>query len=71
VTSATIGPSQLAIKDPSPRWDLRQKGGHMPPRCQSREKTLYKAPSSEQGQRIMPKTWPRRSQQPAESLPNL
>jgi hypothetical protein len=30
VTSATIGPSQSAIEDPSPRWDPRQKGGHMP-----------------------------------------
>jgi hypothetical protein len=71
VTSATTGPSQSAIKDPSPRRDLRQKGGHMPPRCRTRGKALYKAPSSEQGQRITPRTWPLRSRQPAESLPNL
>jgi hypothetical protein len=71
VASATTGPSQSAIKDPSPRRDPRQKGGHMPPRCRSREKALYKAPSSEQGRRITPKTWPRRSRQPAELLPNL
>jgi hypothetical protein len=71
VTSAMTGPSQSAIEDPSPRRDPRQKGGHMPPRCRSREKELYKAPLSEQGQGIMPNTWPRRSRQPAESLPNL
>jgi hypothetical protein len=61
VTSATTGPSQSAIEDPSPRRDLRQKGGHMPPRCRSRGKALYKAPLSEQGQRITPRTWQRRS----------
>jgi hypothetical protein len=69
--SGTTGPSQSAIKDPSPRWDLRQKGGDMPPRCRSRGKALYKAPLSEQGQRIMPRTPRQRSRQPAELLPNL
>jgi hypothetical protein len=71
VTSATTGPSQSAIKDPSPRRDLRQKGGHMPPRCRSRGKALYKAPLSEQGGRITPRMPPPRSRQPAEPLPNL
>jgi hypothetical protein len=56
VASATTGPSQSAIKDPSPRRDLRQKGGHMPPRCRSRGKVLYKVPLSEHGQRITLKT---------------
>jgi hypothetical protein len=27
---------QPAIKEPSPRKDPRQKGGHMPPRCRSK-----------------------------------
>jgi hypothetical protein len=71
VTSATTSLSQSVIKDPSPRRDPRQKGGNMPPRCRSRGKALYKAPLSEQGQRMMPRTPPRRSRQPAESLPNL
>jgi hypothetical protein len=61
VTSATTGPIQSAIKDPSPWRDLRQKGGHMPPRCRSRGKALYKVPSSEQGQRMTPRTRPPRS----------
>jgi hypothetical protein len=71
VTSATTGLSQSAIKDPSPRRDPRQKGGDMPPGCRSRGKALYKAPLSEQGQRITPRTPSRRSRQPAEPLPNL
>jgi hypothetical protein len=71
VTNATTGLSQSAIKDPSPRWDPRQKGRDMPPRCRSRGKALYKAPFSEQGGRIMPRTPPPRSRQPAEPLPNL
>jgi hypothetical protein len=36
VTNATTGLDQLAIKEPSPRKDPRQKGGHMPPRCRSK-----------------------------------
>jgi hypothetical protein len=36
VTNATAGLNQSAIKEPSPRKDPRQKGGHMPPRCQSK-----------------------------------
>jgi hypothetical protein len=71
VTSATTGLSQSAIKDSSPRRDPRQKGGDMPPRCRFRGKALYKAPLSEQGQRIMPRTPPPRSRQPAKPLPNL
>jgi hypothetical protein len=71
VTRATTGLSQSAIKAPSPRWDPRQRGGDMPPRCRSRGKALYKAPLSKQGQRITPRTPPRRSRQPVESLPNL
>jgi hypothetical protein len=71
VTSATTSLSQSATEDPSPRWDSRQKGGDMPPRCRSREKALYKVPLPEQGQRITPRTPPPRSRQPAESLPNL
>jgi hypothetical protein len=35
VTNATTELDQSAIKDPSPRKDPRQKGGHMPPRCRS------------------------------------
>jgi hypothetical protein len=31
---ATTGLNQPAIKEPSPRNDPRQKGGHMPSRCQ-------------------------------------
>jgi hypothetical protein len=62
-------------KEPSPRKDLRQKGGHMPPRCQSKgEKALYKVPSSDEdgeGQKIMPKMQPRRSRQPGSRPPNL
>jgi hypothetical protein len=38
VTNATTRPSQSAIKEPSPRQDPRQKGGHMPPRCRSKGK---------------------------------
>jgi hypothetical protein len=71
VMSATIGLSQSAIKDPSPRRDPRQKGGDMPPRCRSRGKALDKAPLSEWSQRITPRTPPRRSRQPAKLLPNL
>jgi hypothetical protein len=71
VTNTMTGLSQSAIKDPSPRWDPRQKGGDRPPRCRSRGKVLYKAPLSEQGQRIMPRMPPWRSWQPAKSLPNL
>jgi hypothetical protein len=40
-------------------------------RCQSRGKPLYKAPLSEQGHRITPRTLSQRSWQPAELLPNL
>jgi hypothetical protein len=65
------GLSQSAIKAPSPRRDPRQKGGDMPLRCRSRGKTLYKASLSEQGQRIPPRTPPRRSRQPVEPPPNL
>jgi hypothetical protein len=36
VTNATTGLDQSAIKEPSPRKDPRQKGGHMPPRCRSK-----------------------------------
>jgi hypothetical protein len=36
VTHATTGLHQPAIKEPSPRKDPRQKGGHMPPRCWSK-----------------------------------
>jgi hypothetical protein len=36
VTNAMTGLDQLAIKEPSPRKDSRQKGGHMPPRCRSK-----------------------------------
>jgi hypothetical protein len=36
VTHATTGLHQPAIKEPSPRKDPRQKGGHMPPRCRSK-----------------------------------
>jgi hypothetical protein len=71
VTSATTGLSQSAIKDPPPRRDPRQKGGDMPPRCRARGKALYKAPLSEQGQEITPRTPPPRSRQPAEPLTNL
>jgi hypothetical protein len=35
VTHATTGLHQPAIKEPSPRKDPRQKGGHMPSRCWS------------------------------------
>jgi hypothetical protein len=34
--NATTGLDQSAIKEPSPRKDSRQKGGHMPPRCRSK-----------------------------------
>jgi hypothetical protein len=71
VTTATTGLSQSEIEDPSPRWDPRQKRRDMPPRFRSGEKALYKVPLPEQGQRIMPRTPPPRSRQPAESLPNL
>jgi hypothetical protein len=71
VMSATTGLSQSATEDPSPRWDPRQKGGDMPPRCRSGEKALYKVPLPERGQRIMPRTLPPRSRQPAKSLSNL
>jgi hypothetical protein len=69
--SATTGLSQLALEDPSPRWDPWQKGGNMPPRCQSGEKALYKVPLLERGQRITPRTPPSRSRQPTKLLPNL
>jgi hypothetical protein len=36
VMNATTGLDQSAIKEPSPRKDPRQKGGHMPPRCRSK-----------------------------------
>jgi hypothetical protein len=36
VTHATTELDQPAIKEPFPRKDLRQKGGHMPPRCRSK-----------------------------------
>jgi hypothetical protein len=36
VMHATTGLHQPAIKEPSPRKDQRQKGGHMPPRCRSK-----------------------------------
>jgi hypothetical protein len=36
VTHATTGLHQPGIKEPSPRKDLRQKEGHMPPRCRSK-----------------------------------
>jgi hypothetical protein len=56
-------------QEPSPRKDPRQKGKHMPPRCQSKgEKTLYKVAIVRQGvrgQRIMLRPQPRRSRQPA------
>jgi hypothetical protein len=71
VTNATTCLSQSAIKDPSPRRDPRQKEGDMLPRCRSRGKALYKAPLSEQGQKITPRTPPLRSRQPAKPLPNL
>jgi hypothetical protein len=71
VTSATTGLSQSAIEAPSPRRDPRREGGDMPPRCRSRGKALYKAPLSEQGQRITSRTPLPRSRQPAETLPNL
>jgi hypothetical protein len=47
----------------------------MPPRCRSKGgKALYKVPPSDEelgGQRIMPKTQPRRSRQPGSRPPNL
>jgi hypothetical protein len=62
-------------QEPSPRMDLRQKGGHMPPRCRSKGgKALYKVPPLEkesEGQKITPKTQPRRSRQPGSRPPNL
>jgi hypothetical protein len=36
VTHATTGLDQPVIKEPSPRKDPRQKGGHMPPRYRSK-----------------------------------
>jgi hypothetical protein len=36
VTNTTTGLDQSAIKEPSPRKDPRQKGGHMTPRCLSK-----------------------------------
>jgi hypothetical protein len=36
VTHATTKLHQPAIKEPSPRKDPRQKGGHMPPKCRSK-----------------------------------
>jgi hypothetical protein len=36
VTHTTSGLHQLAIKEPSPQKDPRQKGGDMPPRCRSK-----------------------------------
>jgi hypothetical protein len=41
------------------------------PDADPREKVLYKAELSEQGEGIMPRTWPRRSRQPAGTPPNL
>jgi hypothetical protein len=35
VTNVMTGLNQSAIKEPPPQKDLRQKGGHMPPRCRS------------------------------------
>jgi hypothetical protein len=67
----TTGLSQSEIEDPFPRRDPRQKRRDMPFRCRSRGKALYKAPLSEQGQKITPRTPPPRSRQPAKSLPNL
>jgi hypothetical protein len=69
VTSATTASNQWEIKDPSPRRDLRQRGGDMPSRCRSREKTLDKVSLPEQGQKMTPRTPPPRSRQPAESPP--
>jgi hypothetical protein len=71
VTSTTTGLGQSTIKDPSPRRDPRQKEGDMPSKCRSRGKALYKAPLSQQGQKITSRTPPPRSRQPAETLPNL
>jgi hypothetical protein len=71
VMTTMTGLSQSATEDPSPRWDPRQKGGDMPPRCRSREKALYKVPLPKQGQRMTPRSPPSRSRKPAESLPNL
>jgi hypothetical protein len=54
-------------QEPSPRKDPRQKGEHMPPRFRSKGgKALYKVATVRQGvrgQRITPRTWPRRSRQ--------
>jgi hypothetical protein len=41
VTHAMTGLHQPAIKEPSPRKDLRQKGGHMPPRCRSKGERCF------------------------------
>jgi hypothetical protein len=61
--------------EPSPRKDPRQKGGHMPPRCQSKGgKTLYKVATVRRGvrgQRITPRTQPRGSRQLGSWPPNL
>jgi hypothetical protein len=66
------GLHQPASKEPSPRKDLRQKGRHMPPRCQSKgKKALYKVQSSDEGQRMTPKMQPRRSRQLDSRPPNL
>jgi hypothetical protein len=35
------GLHQLAIKEPSPRKDPRQKGGDMPPRCRSKGESRF------------------------------
>jgi hypothetical protein len=69
VTSATATTSQWVIEDPSPRRDTRRKGRDMPSRCRPRGKALYKVPLPEQGQKMMPRTSPPRSRQPAEPLP--
>jgi hypothetical protein len=38
---AMTGLHQPAIKEPSPRKDPRQKGGHMPPRCRSKGERCF------------------------------
>jgi hypothetical protein len=41
MTNATTGLDQSATKEPSPRKDPRQKGGHMPPRCRSKGERCF------------------------------
>jgi hypothetical protein len=60
-------------QEPSPRKDPRQKGEHMPLRCRSKGKRHYKVAIVRQGvrgQRITPRTRPRRSRQPGSRPPN-